>query len=78
MLQPIPAAASTGEYDRRSVTAPMDRTNVLAVPQGTPLREALGEEGKDGADDPTRTGNRLITIQLLCQLSYVGILWAAA
>lgn len=25
-----------------------------------------------GADDPTRTGNRLITIQLLCQLSYVG------
>jgi len=34
---------------------------------------ALAKKNAPGADDGTRTRNRLFTKQLLCQLSYVGI-----
>ncbi len=34
---------------------------------------ALAKKNAPGADDGTRTRNRLFTKQLLCQLSYVGV-----
>ena len=39
----------------------------------TAQNHALAKKNAPGADDGTRTRNRLFTKQLLCQLSYVGI-----
>ena len=36
-------------------------------------REVKPFMGSDGADDQNRTGDLLITNQLLCRLSYIGI-----